>query len=148
MHRDRLAAVDVVEIHLCIKHILQRVEAQRVQLIGRKHPAEALGHQIGGRLVQTEAAQNPVQRAALHRREKRLGADRPPEGFERRARTLPPAAFNAIGQNHGIHRPGAGAADLGDGQPLILQQPVQHTPCQRAVRTTALKRQIDRLGSG
>ncbi len=145
MHRDRLAAVDIVEIHQACHQIAQRIQLHRVQLIGRHHPGEPFKKQIARRGIQAEPSQHPVKRAALQRRGQRRPADCTPERFQCGPRPVGTAALEPVGQHGGVHGTGAGAADLGDLQPVVLQEPVQNAPGQRPVRPTALKRQIDLL---
>jgi uncharacterized protein involved in exopolysaccharide biosynthesis len=54
----------------------------------------------------------------------------------------------AMGQRHGIHGTGTGAADAGKAKAPVLQQRVQHAPGEGPVRAPALQRQIQTLWGG
>ena len=58
-----------------------------------------------------------------------------------------PAAGQAVGEGDAVHGAGAGAADAGDLEPAVLEQPVEHAPGEGAVRAAALQRQVDPLGA-
>ncbi len=49
-------------------------------------------------------------------------------------------------QGRRVHCPRAGAADPLDGEVILFQQPVQHTPRKRPMRPAALQREIDGFG--
>ncbi len=51
----------------------------------------------------------------------------------------------AGGERHGIDGAGAGGADPGDVERLVLEQAVEHAPGEGAVRAAALERQIEAL---
>ena len=51
----------------------------------------------------------------------------------------------AIRQHHRVDRAGAGRADAVEGEPLVLEQPIKHTPGESAVAADALQRQVHRL---
>lgn len=65
--------------------------------------------------------------------------------MQRLAGTLTSSAVQPVGQHHGIHRACAGTADAVDLQPLLFQQPIQHTPGQGTMRAAALQGEIDML---
>ncbi len=80
----------------------------------------------------------------------RIVADLAPESIERLARALCPAGGVALRQHHGVQGAGTGAAEPFDDDALILEQPVEHAPGERAMRAAALQREIDaaRAGTG
>src|SRR5690606_40423921 len=69
--------------------------------------------------------------------------DRAPESRQRRARALAPAAHVAVDQHRRVHRPGRGAGNAFDLQPLLLEQAVEHAPGEGAMGTAALQGQVD-----
>ena len=48
------------------------------------------------------------------------------------------ALDEALRQDRGVHRAGAGAADAFERDALVLEQPVEHAPREGAVRTATL----------
>ena len=52
----------------------------------------------------------------------------------------------AVGEDDGVHRSGAGGADAFEGDAFIFQQPVEHAPGEGAVRAAALERQVNGMG--
>ena len=55
------------------------------------------------------------------------------------------AGGQAIGEERGIQRAGARAAHALDLDALILEQPVEHAPRERAVRAAALQGEVQNL---
>jgi hypothetical protein len=68
-----------------------------------------------------------------------------PERFQRCPRDLGAAAGMTGNHHRGIHGPGRGSGYGLDVQPRLLQEPVQHTPGERAVSAASLKRKVDQL---
>src|SRR5690606_31276050 len=73
-------------------------------------------------------------------------ADLAPEGRQLLAGAVAPATAPPVRECHGVHRAGAGAGDRVEAQTPILEQRVEHPPAEGAVRTAALKRDVDWLG--
>jgi hypothetical protein len=144
MNRD-IAGAHGVEVDAILEDVAQRVQLERVGLVGRKEPAQALRPEIAGRVVEREAPAQPVERRLLDRREPGGVAGRAPEVRQRLAGLARTAAAMAVRKDDRVHRAGAGAADLGDDEARVLEQPVEHAPGQRAVGAAALQREIDRL---
>jgi hypothetical protein len=71
--------------------------------------------------------------------------DPSPERVESLPRALAPPDRQSVGENHGVHRPGARRADAFDGEALFLEQTVEGAPSEGAVRAAALKGEIDGL---
>jgi hypothetical protein len=73
-----------------------------------------------------------------------MGArDRAPVFVERFAGTSGPA----IRQHGRVHRAGRGSGNAGNLKPWLFKQPVENAPRERAVRASALERQIDQHGA-
>jgi hypothetical protein len=70
--------------------------------------------------------------------------DAAPEPLQCDARALRAAMGEAVGQHGGIHRAGRGAGDRLDLEPWFLQQAIECTPGERAMRTAALQREVDK----
>jgi hypothetical protein len=49
-------------------------------------------------------------------------------------------------QHGGIHGAGRSAGDTLDPQPRLVEQPVQHAPCECAMRAAALQREVYQNG--
>jgi len=56
-----------------------------------------------------------------------------------------PAAHEAVGEHHGVHRAGAGAAQPVDEQPVVEHQALEHAPGEGAMRAAALQGDVDAL---
>ena len=137
-----------IEIHHPGQQLTQRVDIERIGLIGRKklvehahdlrtrqrHAPEHIAHAAHGthafpQLGQGFAGQTPPQLSGVFRLALlhcRLG--------------------KTVGQHHGIHGTSAGAADAFKHQTIMFQQRIQHAPGQRAMRAAALQGQIDGVG--
>jgi hypothetical protein len=70
------------------------------------------------------AEQRPIRRARGHG---------PPEIGEPLTRALAPAGAQTVRERDRVHRTGAGAADALDLDRLLFQEPVEHTPRERAM---------------
>src|SRR5262249_14518518 len=62
---------------------------------------------------------------------------------ERLARAITTANRQPVCKGRGIHRAGAGRTQSLEGQSLFIQQPIEHTPSEGAMRSTSLKRKVD-----
>ena len=143
------ALLQCLRPHVALQHRAQRVGAAGVELVGAEQaqPLLAPGIQrvvfeiegretcpgVGG-LVPT-AKTTAVGRLAL--------ADVQPERPQRRLCASTAAFGPAGGQNGRIQGAGAGARDAGRRNRSFIQQPVQHTPGESAVRAAALQGQVD-----
>ena len=136
------------KIHNPREQLAQRVQVERVGLIGREKLREH-AHELHAR--HGHAAQ-----PAAH------GAHTFPQLAQRLPRQLAAQVSGvfhiflalcclckAVGQYRCIHGTRTGAADALDHQGIIFEQGIQHTPGQRTVRASALQRKIEhslRLG--
>src|SRR5690606_14655216 len=77
----------------------------------------------------------------------RLLADTAPEERQVPPRALAPAGRHAVDHESGVDRARARAADRLEEDPLVLKQPVEHAPDERAVCAAALQREADRLAA-
>jgi hypothetical protein len=125
--------------------VAQRVEVERIELIGRKHLRHQVHDEEGRRQRERVIARQPLDRQRLQRTEAcRLG-DACPERGERLARRVAAAARQTAGEHHGIHRAGRSGADALEGDALVLEEAIEHAPGEGAMRTTALEGEVDRF---
>ena len=120
-----------------------RIEAERIEVIGRKDPRHQVHGEIGGGGIERPAVHQPIDRRALQRAEFRRVRDTPPIGVERRTRALRAALHPAADQNGRIHRAGGCAGNRLDLEPRLLEKSVEHAPGERAMRAAALQGEID-----
>ncbi len=73
-----------------------------------------------------------------------FAADPPPEGGQPPSCAFRAVAHQSVGKHHRVHRPGAGARDRLEIEPLVLEQFVKHAPGEGAVGAAALQREVDR----
>ena len=127
-----------IEVDLSLEQTLQRVDAERIDLVGRHPRADHVEPQVG-----------PGQRHASH--EAAHGADLVPEaaqGPPRRLAGLPVVGavrqgrHQAVRQRHRVHGTGAGAAQAVEPEAAVFQQGVEHAPGEGAVRAAALQGQV------
>ena len=71
-----------------------------------------------------------------------------PEILERLACALAPPDGEPVGHCHRVHRAGARRAHSLHLDARLLEQPVEHAPCERAMGAAALESQIDVLHLG
>jgi hypothetical protein len=162
-HLERLVGRQPLEVNGVLQKLLQRVDVQRIALVGGHRLGPQAGHGVAEYLTRrmgtpgqrAKAAKQNVQRRALGLRDAGChGAhvyDPVPEVRQRGTRGLPHLQWGlplglgkTVRQGHGIHRAGAGSADAFQLHPAVLQQRVQHAPGERTMRATALQGQIDR----
>ncbi len=137
------AAVDGVEVEHLADDAAQRVDVERVGLVGRGQPREALEPAVARGLVERPVAGHAVPGGRAQRIEGAGLADAGPEVAQEPARGLPAAGIQARHEGRGVHRPGAGAADTDDLEVLFLQQAVEHAPGEGAVGAAALQGEVD-----
>ncbi len=119
------------------------MQVERVELIGREQPRHRVEHVEAERVVHVPALVQRRQHLGHRHRHQRAVADPPPELVECCDRALLAAAHETVGEHHGVHRAGAGAAQAVDEQTVVAHQALQHAPREGAVGTAALQRQID-----
>ena len=134
---------DRIEVDRLLENALQRIEVERIELIGRQQPRDHVEHHEGRRILQRARAGQLVEQARLQRAEGRGMADAPPEIGERLLRAALAAFGQAVGQHGGVHGAGAGRDDALEGQIVLLEQPVEHAPGEGAMRAAALQREVD-----
>ena len=135
---------DRVEVDRLLEHALQRIEVERIELVGRQQPGDHVEHQEGRRMLERARAGQLVEQARLQRAEGRGMADPPPEIGERLLRAALAAFGQAVGKHGGVHGAGAGRDHALEGQIVLVEQPVEHAPGEGAVRAAALQSEVDR----
>ena len=141
-----LPRADRLEIDEAFEQVLQRVDVERIEVVGREILRHRLDPDAHRRIFQRQEREQPVDRLALHVWQSAAEAGRAPEIGKALARFLSPAAHQSVGQQHGIDRAGRGAGDAFDLEPAVFQQMIEHAPGEGAVRAAALQREIDALG--
>ena len=118
MYRRVLWQARALEVHRLGQDVAQRVEVQRVELVGRELAADELRGLLpgGGELLQPGVVRaDPVtQRTGFKMVERRGFGHALPEPGEAGARAFATAFHQPGGQGHGVHGARAGAADGGD----------------------------------
>ena len=135
-----------VEVDLRHQQVAQRVQVERVELVGREHPPDpspSSGSPASGRGCSVPLIRSHQVRCAGEKRAASLTAFQNAASAAR-APSRPPRAYPSASTTAFI-APGARAARLDDLDPLVLEQPVEHPPGQRPVRPAALQRQVQRL---
>ena len=130
---DRRGPAQPREIDLLGQDLAQRVEAERIELVGRQQPRREFQRQRRGA---RHGAAEPHQRAGA--------ADAPPEALEPRPRRCRPAFGQPVGEQHGVDRAGADAAHHVERHRILLQELVEHAPGESAEGAAALQRQRQR----
>jgi len=125
--------------------VAQRVEVERIELIGAGKICQRFEPEIGGRRAEGERSEIGVEKLALDGRQGAFLADREPEVMELATGALAPVIDEPLGERHRVHRPRARAADRLDIEPVILEKEVEHAPRIGAVRPSPLQSKIDRL---
>ena len=123
----------------------QRIGHADGEVVGREDARHHVEGDVGGRVVERPAAEQPVERAALQRAEGGGLGDLAPERFEFLARSLVARPGMAVGHHGGVHGAGRRARYGFDGEPALLEQAVQHAPGEGAVRAATLQGQVDEL---
>ena len=131
-----------VKVHLALQQAAQRVDVERIGLVGREPLAHQPHHGVGGR--QGRAPHQAAQRAhALPQPGKRFTRlDATGQVRFVRVFVLLRGFGKAVRHGHGIHRAGAGAAHAIKLPLAILQQGIQHTPGERTVGAPTLQGQV------
>ena len=130
-------AGDALEVDLALQQLAQRVDVERVALVGREAPQRAwqrAQHQFG------EAARPVAEGAERHHLVPDAG-----QGVARAFGRVAPGVAGggpAVRQRDGVHRPGAGAADAFETQAAVGQQGIERAPGEGTMCTTPLQRQI------
>jgi hypothetical protein len=122
------------------EHVTQRVEIERIELIGQRHPQHHVRHQVHRRLIQGIVVVQEFLPRQLAKRVAHFGrtGDVVPEFAQCRARALRAALHEAMDKRRRVHGSCGGRADAFHCKPAVFQQPVEHAPCKRAMRATAL----------
>ena len=135
-----------VEVDLRHQQVAQRVQVERVELVGRERAARSppsSDSPASGRGCSARSS-GPTRSAAPARSAPRRSPPSRTPPSAARAPSRPPRA-NPAASTTAFIAPGARAARLDDLDPLVLEQPVEHPPGQRPMRPAALQRQVQRL---
>jgi hypothetical protein len=111
MNKLKLAVAHRVEIDEARNQVVQRIDVERVEFVGReimRHRLEPVLHRPGRERQQRE---QPVRHRALHWRQIAAGAGGAPEIGQPLARFLTPAARQPVGDHHRVDRARRGAGN-------------------------------------
>ena len=135
----------LVEIDHLFDDVAQRIIVERVEIIGRGEAPQRLKPAVGYAVVEAPVAGH----LRPHRPADRTGppgvGHRLPEISEPGAGALRPVLIHALRRDDRVHRPGGGAGNRFDPDPVVLEQLVQHAPGEGAMTAAALKREVNRF---
>ncbi len=139
---------DGVEIDEALDQLLQRIDVERIEIVGRQILRHRLEPDPHRRIFQRQKREQAVDGLALQVGQTAAQAGGAPEIGEPLARFIAPAARQPVGEQHGVDGAGGSAGDALDLQPPVVEQVIEHAPAERAVGAAALQREIDALGCG
>ena len=145
MKMHALVGAQTFEIDKALDQILERIDVERVEVIGRQIFRPGVEPVEGRRILVRQQREQPVGHRALQRRQVAADACRAPEIGEPLARLVGSAALEAVGEHHRVDRAGRGAGNALDREPPVLQQMIEHAPGEGAMRAAALQREVDGL---
>jgi len=141
--RHRMMLSQPAEVDHLVEHLGKRVVVRRVGEIGRDRAGNRVPEQPARREVHVPDRDGAIERGRLQRAELGPLGDRGPEAAERPSGLLASTACEPVGQGHAVHRPRTRAADGGYLDTIVLEQPVEDAPGERAVSPAALQGQAD-----
>ncbi len=134
-----VAGSDRLKIHKALDQPLERIDVERVHAAGREETA----HGIEPALHRHARRRKLIHDVTRHHRKAAIDAGRAPELSKPLARLFRPAAHQAVGQHHRIHRARRGAGHAVYAEPAVFQQLIEHAPGEGAMRAAALESQVD-----
>ncbi len=143
IEREIGVVADGVEIDEASDQIAQRINVERIEFVGREVMRHRLEPVLDRRGCKRHQRKHPVGHGALDWRQIAAGARRAPECRQSFAGFFRAAPGEAVRDHDGVQGAGGGTGNSGDLQPPIGQNVIQHAPGKRAVRSAALKRQVD-----
>ena len=132
-----------LEIDALIENGGQRIDAARIEIVGREHPRYEIERDEDRRVIERPAAEHAVDRRALQRAERSGLGDPLPVGIERRACALRPRFRPTVGKYRGVHGAGRRSGNGIDPQPRLFEEPVEYAPREGTMGAAALKGEID-----
>ena len=135
----------LLEIDKALDQILERIDVERIDVIGRKIARNRIDPGLYRRAFERRERQQPFHNRALRARQISRARCGPPEISKPFLRFFAAAAGQTIGQHDRVDRPCRGAGDALDDEPLVAQYLLEHTPGESAMRATALQCEIDAL---
>ena len=139
----RMVGADQLEIDEALDQLLERIDVERIEIVGRPQLRQCAEPWRRGR--PRHQRKEPLDGGARQARQVAVEACGPPELGKPLARGRRPAAGEPVGQHHRVEGAGRGAGNTGDLEPLIGQQLVDHAPGEGAVGAAPLQREIDPL---
>src|SRR6516162_5577557 len=134
------------EINETFNQVLQRIDVERIDVIGRKIARQGIEPGLYRRALERRERQQPFHHRALERRQIAGARHRTPEIRKPLLRPLAPAAAEAVGKHDRIHGPRRSARNTLDAEPLIAEDLIEDTPGESAVGAPALQSKIDAFG--
>ena len=136
-----MVAADRLEVDETLDQLLERVDVERVEIVGREHARHGAEPQPFAR----HEREQPLDDVALQVSEMAVDAHRAPEIGEPLARLFRPAAGEPVGEHDRIHRSRRRAGHAFDLDAAVLEQLVEHPPGESAMGAASLQGEIDRL---
>ena len=135
-----------LEIDEPLDQILERIDIERIEVVGRKIVRQQIEPRLHRRALERRERQHPFDHRALHWRQIAVVADGTPEIGEPLLRFRAAAARQSVGKHHRIDGAGGRTRNAFEHQAPVSQKVFEHAPGECAMRTAALKREIDALG--
>ena len=139
---------DGVEIDETLDQFLQRIDVERIEIVGRQILRYRLEPDSHRRIFQRHKREQAIDGLALQVGQTAAKAGGAPEIGQPLARFLASAARKPVGQHHGVDGAGGSAGNAFDLEPPVVEQVIEHAPAEGAERAAALQRKIDALGRG
>ena len=121
-----------LEIDEALDHILERIDVEGIEIVGRKVLRHRVEPGLDRRALKRHEREQALHDLALAERQVAVDADRAPEIREPLPRLLPAAACHAVGQHHGIQRARRSSGQTIDDKATVFQEIVEHAPGKRA----------------
>ncbi len=134
-----------VEIDEALDQILQRIDVERIDVVGREIARNRVEPGLHGRAFERRERQQPFHHGALSAGRLPRARCRPPKIGKPFLRLFASAAGETVGQHHGVDGSRRGAGNALDDKPLVAQKLFEHAPGEGAMRAAALQREIDAL---
>ncbi len=140
MNSSRTAvAADRLEVDEALDQVLERIDVERIEIVGRQQPR----HRAEPQALARNERKQPLDHAALQIGQVAVDAHRAPEIGEPRPRLVRPPAIEPVGEHDGIDRAGRGAGNALDLEAAVVEQLIEHAPGEGAMRAAALQREVD-----
>ncbi len=134
---------DRLEVDEALDQLLERIDVERVEVIGR----EQARHRAEPQILARQKREQALHHVALQVGQVAIDAHRAPEIGEPLARFVRSATGEAVRQHDRVHRAGRRAGDALDAAAAVHEQLIEHAPGEGAVGAAALQREVERFGA-